>query len=268
MFMIQKEWKEFYRSSLCLITMGLIILSAWFVFFQFKGMGTAISFRSGLISVFQVSLYFLPLIALIYGAFSMNIEKNQQTLSILMVRGMSISKFVWTKFYSIFSVFLPTILFAYFLAMIPAKFVFGSIAMKEFSFFVLSMVLLSMIFVSIGLFIGAWFNEKVKVIGASLVVWLGLIYLFDLILMYWLPYVSLNNVLAFSLVYFLSPVHTIQYFLSVQLSIYELSNMSAMYEQVTFQSPWLVLIVNFVLWIGITIAGSMAVLQRKGASHD
>ncbi|MFD1040501.1 ABC transporter permease [Virgibacillus byunsanensis] len=266
--MILKEWKEFYRSSLLVMTFGLVVLFAWFILFQYRGMDVPVSFRTGLVPIFQTSLYFLPLLATVYGAFSMVLEKSQRTLPILLARGMTIQQFVLQKFLALFSAFLPTIATAYLVAMIPAKLVFGSISIKEFALFIFSIILLTAVFIAIGILLGAMINQKLTLIGAIIGIWLALIYLFDLFLMYWLPSVSMNDIAGFSIIYFLSPVHAVQYFLFVELNVYKLSDLSVIYEQFTFQSTWLVLISNVLFWIGIAICGSIYVLKRKGVSHD
>lgn len=268
MMTIGKEWKEFYRSSLVYLVAGLIIFSSAFVIFQFSGMDIAVSFRSGLVPVFQTSLYFLPLLALAYGALSMSNEKAERTLPILLARGISVEQFVIKKFIAIFAVFLPVVLGSYFLAMIPARLVFGSLALADLLSFLFAVSLLSIIFLSFGMLLGAWVNQKLRLIGGVIVIWLVLIYLFDLLLMYLLPMISMNQVLGFSLLYFLSPINAVQYFLLTGLNIYQLSDLSVFYEQVTFQSPWLVVLVNLIFWTGISVWGSIQGLRKKGMSHD
>lgn len=266
--MIAKEWKEFYRSSLLVITAALIVVSAWFVLFQYGTMEVPVAFRTGIVSVFQTSVYFLPLIATVYGAFSMVMEKNRRTLPIVLARGMTVQQFVLRKFISIFAIFLPTIIIAYIIAMIPAKAVFGSLTVKEFAVFLFSIMVLAAVFMAIGILLGSVISEKITLIGLIIGTWLTFVYLMDLVLMYWLPSVAMNDVLAFSIVYFLSPIHAVQYFLFAQLDVYRLSDLSALYEQFTFQSPWLVLIFNAILWIGLAIGISIYLLKRKDVSHD
>lgn len=268
MVTIRKEWKEFYRSSLLFLVLGLIIFSSAFIFFQFKGMPVAVSFRSGLVPVFQTSLYFLPLLSLAYGALSLNDEKGNRTLPILLARGMTIEQFVWKKFISLFAVFLPIVAGGYFLAMIPARFVFDKIAVSELIIFLLAMLMLSMVFLSLGMLLGAWVNQRLRLVGGVIGIWLVLIYLVDLLLMYLLPMVSMDYVFGFSLLYFLSPVNAIQYFLLTQLNIYQLSDLSAYYEQITFQMPWLVVILNVLFWTVISIWGVIKGLRKKGMSLD
>lgn len=268
MVMISKEWKELYRSAIFLMIIILIVLSTSFVLYQFRGMDTQVSFRTGLVPVFQSSIYFLPLLALIYGAFSVLLEKNQRTLIMLAARGKKLSAFVVEKLIALYAVFLPSILISYMIALLPAKFVFGELVLYDFMIFLVAILILSAIFLAIGVFLGSLINQKLKLMGAAIGSWLALIYLFDLLLMYWLPSVSMKDVLFFSIIYFLSPINAVSYFLFVKLNVYQLSDLSVIYEQFTFQSPALVLIVNAFIWIGICILASIFVLKRKGVSHD
>ncbi|QHS24169.1 ABC transporter permease [Virgibacillus sp. MSP4-1] len=268
MIMLSKEWKEIHRSSLLYIIIALVVLSTWFVFYQFHGLEQQISFRTGLIPVFQTSSYFLPLLAMVYGAISMALEKNQRTFLILVARGTTIQSFVYKKWITLISVFIPSIAVSYFIAMIPGKIVFGTVGFQAFSSFLLAVIILSTIFLSIGIALGSLIDQKLQLIGAVIGIWIILIYLFDLVLMYWLSSVSLDNVMMFSVLYFLSPVNAIRYFLFTQLNVYQLSDMSVVYEQFTFQMPWLVLTVNFLLWIGLILPISIYALKRKGISHD
>lgn len=268
MVMISKEWKELYRSAIFLMIIILIFLSTSFVLYQFRGMDMEVSFRTGLVPVFQSSIYFLPLLATVYGAFSVLLEKNQRTLIMFTARGKKLSEFIPGKLIALFAVFLPTILVAYTIALLPAKMVFGELVLYDFMIFLLSIIILSAIFLAIGVLLGAGIDQKLKLMGAAIGIWLGLIYLFDLLLMYWLPSISLNDVLFFSIIYFLSPINAVRYFLFVKLNVYQLSDLSVVYEHFTFQSPWLILIANAVLWIGICIIASIYVLKRKGVSHD
>jgi ABC-type transport system involved in multi-copper enzyme maturation permease subunit len=268
MITILKEWQEFYRSSLVYLVVGFIILSSAFVLLQFNSIDVSVSYRTGLVPVFQTSVYFLPLLSMIYGALSMSFEKNRRTLPILLARGTSLTLFVQKKFLSLYVVFLPTVVISYFIAMVPAKMVFGNIVVKELIIFLLAIIFLTTIFLSIGIMLGAWVSQKLSLIGGVVGVWLAVVYLYDLLLMYVLPMVSMDQVLGFSLLYFLSPVNAVQYFLFTQLNIYQLSDLSALYEQITFQSPWMVLIINAVLWLGISIWTTILALRRKGISHD
>lgn len=266
--MMLKEWKEFYRSSLFLMVILFVVLSSWFVLYQFRGVDVPVSFRTGLIPLFQTSVYFLPLLTMLYGAFSMVQEQNQRTLIMLTARGMTIPQFVLQKCLSLLAVFLPTIIFAYFISMFPAKIVFGTFSLPEFIYFLFAIVIICSIFLVLGVFLGALIQKKFKLIGATIGVWLALIYLFDLVLMYWLSAVSIDQVLLFSIIYFLSPINAVQYFLFVKLNVYQLSNLSVIYEQFTFQSPGIVLLGNMALWLGISFFASIYVLKRKGVSHD
>jgi ABC-type transport system involved in multi-copper enzyme maturation permease subunit len=268
MMTIMKEWQEFYRSSLIYLVVGLVILSSAIVLFQFSGMDISVSYRTGLVPVFQTSIYFLPLLSMIYGALSMSFEKNRRTLPMILARGTSLTQFVMRKYLSLFAVFLPTILISYFIAMVPARMVFGSIAAGELMIFLLAIIFLTAIFLSIGIMLGAWVNQKLSLIGGVIGVWLAIIYLFDLLLMYILPMISMDQILGFSILYFLSPVNAVQYFLLTQLNIYQLSDLSALYGQITFQSPWLVVIINTLLWIGVSVWVTIQALKRKGISHD
>lgn len=265
---IRKEWKEFYRTSLIYLVVGLIILTSTFVLLQFTGMDVNVSFRSGLVPVFQTSLYFLPLIALAYGALAMANEKTDRTLPILLARGISVKRFVLKKFASLFAVFLPVVVGSYFLAMIPARFIFCRLVVSDLLYFLLSVLILSTVFLALGMLIGAWINQKLRLIGAVIGVWLILLCLFDLVLMYVMPHVSISQVFVFSLVYFLSPINAVQYFLLSLLNIFQLSDLSAYYKQLTFQMPGLVVLSNLVFWVSVSVWGSILGLRKKGMSRD
>lgn len=265
---LRKEWMEFLRSSLVYLVVGAIILTSAFVLFQFSSMDVPVSFRTALVPVFQTSLYFLPLLALAYGALSMSLEKTQRTLLIQLARGISVNRFVRNKYLSLYAVFLPVVGISYFIGMIPARMVLGSISVTELGIFLIAVLLLSSVFLALGILLGALVSGTLRLVGGVIGIWLVLIYVYDLVFMYLLPMVSMDHVLLFSIFYFLSPVNAVQYFLLTQLNIYQLSDLSALYEQVTFQSPWLVLILNMVIWIGALFFGTIHALKRKGISHD
>ncbi|RYG73682.1 hypothetical protein EU245_05090 [Lentibacillus lipolyticus] len=268
MIMIAKEWKEFYRSALFIITAGMIIISSWFVLFPYGGMDIPVAFRTGIVSVFQVSVYLLPLLATVYGAFAMAEEKNQRTLPMLLARGMTIHQFVLRKYLSLVTIFAPAILAAYVIAMIPAKSVFTDFPLQEFVLFAVSTIFLAVIFIAIGMLLGSVIGQKLTLVGFIIGTWLAFIYFIDLLLMYWLPNIAMKDVLGFSIIYFLSPLHAVQYFLFTKLDVYEFSDTSVLYDHFTFQSPWLVLIGNMVIWVAGAIGLSILVLKRKGVSHD
>lgn len=198
----------------------------------------------------------------------MSLEKTQRTLLMQLARGVSVNTFVRKKFLSLYAVFLPAVGMSYFIAMIPARIVFGTVSAVELGIFLLAILLLSAVFLAFGIMLGAFVSGTIRLIGGVIGIWLVLIYLFDLLLMYILPSVSMDSVLLFSIVYFLSPVNAVQYFLLTQLNIYQLSDLSALYEQVTFQSPWLVVMINTVFWIAALYFGTIQALKRKGISHD
>ncbi|OUM88503.1 MAG: hypothetical protein BAA01_05210 [Bacillus thermozeamaize] len=263
MSLLLKDWKEVYRSHLYWIGSGMIAFVSLLILWQVTHLQGDIRFSAALMPLFRINLYFVPFMALIVSSMLVLQEKSQRTLFVLLSSHFSPLRFLLEKSISIHLILFSMILSSYFLVLLISR-LFLQADFLPFLAFLLSILALSAVFAQIGICVGVAMNHKMAAFAVCLLIWAGFLYVYDLVLIYVIPGIGTDELFFFSLFYFFSPVHAIEYFLSVQLGFYPLDRNSAIFNQVLFRSPRLVLAANFLFWAGVSIIISHLVLKRKG----
>lgn len=251
------------RSHLYWIGSGMIVFVSLLILWQVTQFQGDIRFSAALLPLFRINLYFVPFMALIVSSMLVLQEKSKRTLFVLLSSHFSPLRFLLEKSISIQLILFSVILNSYFIVLLISRF-FLQADFLPFLAFLLSILALSAVFAQIGICVGVIMNHKMAAFAVCLLIWASFLYVYDLVLIYLIPAIGTDELFLFSLFYFFSPVHAIEYFLSVQLGFYPLDRNSAIFNQVLFRSPRLVLAANFLFWAGVSIIISHLVLKRKG----
>lgn len=260
---VLKEWKEMYRSRIIFSSVVLILAISLLIIRQMIGYNSEITFSQMSVPLFQANLYFIPLLSMIIASFSIQHEQLQKTLPILLTRYLSPNLFFIKKSIALHLITGSTLIFSYFFVVFFSKF-FMHISIGDFFYFVLSMLFISIIYVQIGCFLGCITENRIQLLSYILMIWFLSLFVYDLILMYFVPTIQSSDVLLFSIFYFLSPINSIRYFLNVKLGMFDLESFPAIFDQFTFHSPSIILLLNMALFVGVFFGFGLRAIKKGG----
>ncbi|MDF1507254.1 ABC transporter permease subunit [Robertmurraya sp. DFI.2.37] len=265
MHYIWKEWKENIKGKGLWLAFALIILVSISLLFRSSALSFDQGFYIHLINLFDAFVYFIPILCLFLGAFSLFQEKEQKTLIMLLTRGERFTGFLCKKSVAIQSVLLgPTALW-FFLYLIPLKFYFqiDGAAYLAFLFTITSLIL---VFTQLGVFVGSISRSRMQIVGFVIAIWFYFFFLHDFLLLSWLSNVTYDNVKLFSSFYFLNPLQAARIYLESAFGVYSFEHMSKLLQSFMWLKPSLFLIGNVVLGILFSF-GAGVVFQRKEGSQ-
>lgn len=245
---IWKEWIEQSRGKGIWLSLSVVILLSVFILLQSRSFPSELGFQVFLLSLYHMNVYLLPLLCLFIGSYAVMQEKDQKTLLILLTKKESYRKFFLKKSLAVQSVTLSIFIGWYFFFAIPAKFLLG-FDLQSFLAFLLSISVLFMIFNQIGLLLGSICSTRMQLVGANIFSWFLLIFLIDLVFLYFLPSVNDQNIVVFSIFYFLDPLHTLPFYLETTLGLFSLDHLSRMMERMVWMSPIGFVGLNLVIWL-------------------
>lgn len=261
MYYIWKEWKENIKGKGLWISFGIIVLVSISLLFK----SSALSFEQGfnvlLINLFDAFVYFIPIICLFLGAFTLFQEKEQKTLIMLLTGRDSFNSFLFKKSAAVQVIFTVPIILWFFLYLLPIKFFFQIDGIGYIAF-LLSLICLIMIFTQLGILIGSISRSKMQIVGFTVAVWFYFFFLHDFILLSFLPDVSYENVKLFSAFYFLNPLQAARMFLESSLGVYSFDHMSKLLQSFMWLKPSLFLAGNLAILLLISYFIA-AVFHRK-----
>ncbi|MDP4084181.1 MAG: ABC transporter permease subunit [Bacillota bacterium] len=263
MHYIWKEWKENIRGKGLWLSLSIIVLVSISVLIR----SSALSFDKGfyvlLINLFDTIIYFIPILCLFIGAFSIFQEKEQKTLIMLITKKEKYSSFLFKKSLALYSVVLGPILIWFFFYQILLKFKF-SIDVKGYFIFVFAILCLALVFLQMGSAIGSISRSRMQIVGASIFVWFYFFFLHDFILLSYLPNVTFEKVKLFSMGYFLNPLEAIRMYLETGMGVYSFGHMSRMLEAFMWTKPSIFLFGNLFFWLLVSFLLAI-IFNRKEA---
>ncbi|MBU8908332.1 ABC transporter permease subunit [Desertibacillus haloalkaliphilus] len=257
-----KEWKEQSRGKGLWLGLGIIILVSIFILIEARNYPTEQSFEVFLVSLYEMNVYLLPLLCLFLASFTIMQEKELKTLMILMTKKESYRSFLLKKSVAVHGVMLALFVGWYFLLAIPMKFLLP-FETSSFLTFLVSVIIFIVIFNQVGVFLGSICSSRMQVVGACVFVWFLFVFLADLVYLYFLPAVTLDNVLIFSILFFLHPLHAIRIYLENSIGIFSLEYMSRLMEKMIWLSPVMFVMLNIIIWTIVSFELAVR-LKRKG----
>ncbi|MFS0576076.1 copper ABC transporter permease [Sporosarcina sp. 179-K 3D1 HS] len=265
MMYIWKEALEQMRGKGMWLGLGMLMLASLFLIAEARSFPVDLGFEAMLLSVFDMNVYLLPLFAMFLSSFSMYQEKELKTSMILLTKRESTWTYLLKKSAAIQLVLLATFVTAYFVLALFMK-AFLAFHIMSFLHFLLVIIVFLLIFNQIGIFLGVACHSKMQLVGANILTWFFVVFLFDLMFLYFLPAVTFGNLRFFSWVYFLDPIHTMRFYLETSLGLFSLSHMSRMMEKFVFMDIGIFLLINAVLWPLVMFGVSL--LFRNGGAID
>jgi len=260
---IWKEWKENIRGKGLWLALGIIVLISISIMFR----SNALSFDKGfyilLINLFDSIIYFIPIICLFIGAFSIFQEKEQKTLIMLLTKKDSYSSFLVKKSLGLYTVVIVPLVVWFFLYLAFLKFNF-QIDIKSYFIFIAAIICMALVFIQMGAAIGSFSRSRMQIVGYTIFVWFYFFFLQDFILLSFLPNVTHENVNLFSSVYFLNPLQAVRMFLETGMGVYSFGHMSRLLQAFMWTKPVFFLLGNLVFWLIVSTAAAIKFHQKEG----
>jgi ABC-type transport system involved in multi-copper enzyme maturation permease subunit len=263
MHYIWKEWKENIRGKGLWLSLSIIVLISISILFR----SSVLSFDKGfyvlLINLFDTIIYFIPILCLFIGAFSIFQEKEQKTLIMLLTKKDSFSTFFVKKSLGLYTVVLVPLLAWFFIYLLLLKFNF-QLDMKGYLIFVVTITCLALVFLQMGAAIGSFSRSRMQIIGYTIFVWFYFFFLHDFILLSFLPDVTYENVKLFSAVYFLNPLQAVRMFLETGMGVYSFGHMSRLLQAFMWTNPVFFLLGNLIFWLVASYTTAILFNRKEG----
>lgn len=261
MHYIWKEWKENIRGKGLWLSLSIIVLLSISILFR----STSLSFDQGfyilLINLFDTVIYFIPILCLFIGAFSIFQEKEQKTLIMLLTKKDHYASFLGRKSLGLYTVVLVPLITWFFVYLLFLKFNFH-LDIKSYLIFVTSVVCMALVFLQMGAAIGSFSRSRMQILGFTIFVWFYFFFLHDFILLSFLPDVTYENVKFFSSIYFLNPLQSVRMFLETGMGVYSFGHMSRLLQAFMWTKPVFFLIGNLLVWLAVSF-GTAIIFNRK-----
>lgn len=244
---IKKEFLEQMKGNGIWVAAILLFMTSVFLLSEARGYPSGNALEAFFLNTFDLYVYIIPLLCLFLAAFSVYGEKENKTFQMIVTRKESYTSYFLKKSISLQVVLLIAFIMIYLLVIILATIILNKDIAHGW-YFITSLLVLQIIFVQLGVFIGGITKSKMQMIGFLIGAWFLIIFIVDLIYIYFIPFVDYDNVHIFSLAYFLNPLHTVRLYLEAGLGIFDMSNLSSMMNRLIQVSPGVYLILNAVLW--------------------
>jgi len=263
---IWKEWIEQTRGKGLWLGLAMVIVASLFIFLEAMNSPFEQSFQALIISLYEMHVFLLPLLCLFVASFTVIHEKELKTLMMIITKKESYRSFLFKKSLAVHTIVITLFVGWYLVLAVPMKLFLSFDGMAYLSF-LLTVVIFILIFNQIGLFIGTFCTNRMQVVGVTIFTWFLFIFLYDLVLLYQLPAVTHENVMFFSVLFFLQPLNTLRLYLESAIGVFSLDYMSYLMDKFIWLSPqtfmWLNLAVFLVIFFEVAVWS-----KRKGLRYD
>ena len=263
MHYIWKEWKENIRGKGLWLSLSIIVLISISILFR----SSALSFDKGfyilLINLFDTIIYFIPILCLFIGAFSIFQEKEQKTLIMLLTKRDNYASFLLRKSLGLYTVVLVPLFVWFFVYLVLLKFQF-QLDVKSYLIFIISIGSMSLVFLQMGAAIGSFSRSRMQIIGFCIFVWFYFFFLHDFILLSFLPDVTYENVKLFSVGFFLNPLQAVRIFLETGMGVYSFGHMSRLLSAFMWTKPVFFLLANLLIWLSVSFGMAITFNRKEG----
>ncbi|WP_042354445.1 ABC transporter permease [Bacillus rubiinfantis] len=264
MHYIWKEWKENIRGKGLWLALSIIVLISISILVRSSALNFDKGFYILLINLFDMLIYFIPILCLFIGAFSIFQEKEQKTLIMLLTKKESYASFLWKKSLGLYTVVLLPLVGWFFLYLLFLKFQF-QLDIKAYVMFTFSLVIISLVFIQMGTAIGSFSRSRMQIIGYTIFVWFYFFFLHDFILLSFLPHISYDNVKLFSIGYFLNPLQAVRMFVETGTGVYSFGHMSRLLSAFMWTKPIVFLLGNALIWLVASFAAAIGFNRKEGS---
>ncbi|WP_088036079.1 ABC transporter permease [Evansella clarkii] len=263
---VWKEWMEQTRGKGLWFGLGMVVIMSLFIFIEAMNTPFEHGFQSVLISLHEMHVFLLPLLCLFVASFAILQEKELKTLMMIVTKKESYRSFLFKKSIAVNLVILALFTGWYILLAVPMR-LFLAFDAAAFLSFLITVIVFILIFNQIGFFIGTICTNRMQAVGAAVFVWFAFIFLFDLVLLYQLPAVTHDNILIFSVLFFLQPLNTLRLYLETSAGVFSMEYMSYLMDKLIWLSPQTFLWINLAVFL-IVFFEIAVWLRRKGLRYD
>lgn len=260
---IWKEWKELSRGKGLWLSLSMAMIISLFILWQSKSLPSDQGFEVYLLSLYEMNVFLIPLLSLFISSFAVMQEKEQKTLMILLTKKESYRSFFLKKSIGVQFITISVFLCWYFALAFPMKFMLF-FDVSSFFVFLLTFLTLLFIFNQIGLLLGSICENRMQLVGANIFTWFFFIFLLDLLFLYILPMINEENITAFSVFYFLDPLHTLHFYLETALGLYPLDHLSRLMKKMVWLPPKHLLWITFLIWSIVSFELAVRLKSRGG----
>jgi ABC-type transport system involved in multi-copper enzyme maturation permease subunit len=263
MHYIWKEWKENIRGKGLWLALSIIVLISVSILFRCNALSFDKGFYVLLINLFDMIIYFIPILCLFIGAFSIFQEKEQKTLIMLLTKKDNYTSFLFKKSLGLYTVVLIPLLTWFFIYLLLLKFNFQLDLMSYF-IFIVAILCMALVFLQMGAAIGSFSRSRMQIIGYTIFIWFYFFFLHDFILLSFLPDVTHENVQLFSCAFFLNPLQAVRMFLETGMGVYSFGHMSRLLQAFMWTKPIFFLLGNLVFWLVISNLTAIIFHRKEG----
>jgi ABC-type transport system involved in multi-copper enzyme maturation permease subunit len=263
MYYIGKEWKENIRGKGLWLALSIIVVLSVLMMFKSSVLSVDQGFYFLLIHLFDTLIYFIPVLCLFIGAFSIFQEKEQKTLIMLLTKRESFASFLWQKSLSIWIVLLVPVVAWFFFYLVPLKFLL-ILDFKSYLTFLIAIITIIIVFLQLGTLIGSISRSRMQIVGLTIFVWFYFFFLHDFVLLSFLEKVTYENVKLFSFFYFLNPFQAARVFLEGGLGVLSVGHMSKLLQTFLWTKPSIFLLGNLVFWVIVSYVLSLIFHRKEG----
>ncbi|HLS59766.1 MAG TPA: copper ABC transporter permease [Virgibacillus sp.] len=263
---IWKEWLEQVRGKGLWLGLAMVMVASLFLIAEARSFPADVGFEALLLSLFDMNIYLLPLFTMFIASFSIFQEKELKTDMILLTKRESIVSFLFKKSIAIQFSMLATFIGVY---SILSFFMIGflSFHLTSFIHFLIVIIVFIAIFNQLGIFLGSISQTKMQLIGVNILIWFLVVFFIDIVFIQMLSVVTFDNLRFFSWLYFLNPMHTLRFYLEVELGMFSMSHMSRLMENFVFMNPRIFLLINVFIW-PIIFFGLSVLFRKRGGGRD
>lgn len=257
-----KEWKELSRGSGLWFSVGIVALISFLILMQSRAYPAEQGFELFLLSLYEMNVYVIPLLAMLVASFSLLQEREQKTMIMLLTKKESFRSFLLHKTVGVQTLLAALFIGWYILFAALAK-LFLPFQAAHFLAFLLAIEVMLFIFAQIGLFLGSICATRMQLVGAAIFCWFLFLFLIDLAFLYYLPAVTYENMKLFSILYFLDPLHALQMYLETALQLVSAAHLSRLMQKLVWLPPATFMLLNLLLWSIATFELAVR-LAKKG----
>ncbi|CAJ0711725.1 MAG: ABC transporter permease subunit [Ralstonia sp.] len=134
-------------------------------------------------SLVSLVIYLIPLIALLLGFDAVVGERERGSLDLLLALPLTRVELLLGKYLGLAAALTLSTLGGFALMAVLLWHQFGSAGLYQAAGFVLSSVLLGLVFLSLALFVSVVSRERTRASGAAIALWFGFVLIFDLLLL-------------------------------------------------------------------------------------
>lgn len=134
-------------------------------------------------SLVSLVIYLIPLIALLLGFDAVVGERERGSLDLLLALPLTRVELLLGKYLGLAAALTLSTLGGFALMAVLLWHQFGSAGLYQAAGFVLSSVLLGLVFLSLALFVSVVIRERTRASGAAIALWFGFVLVFDLLLL-------------------------------------------------------------------------------------